>query len=207
MVEELINTYGLPAMFLLILLEYACFPVSSEIILPLAGLIAAGQGLSFPLLILFSTLAGLGGSLITYLIGRKGGSPLLEKVMHKFPSMEKPILSSYRTFGDHGKSAVFLSRLIPLCRTYIGFVAGAMKQSFYGYLLYSAFGIFLWNTVLTSLGYYFYQYKDLFFSYLNRYKLWIFWGGMVLLTFLLLRHLKKGRKKDGTPQEESESHH
>ena len=29
MVEELINTYGLPAMFLLILLEYACFPVSS----------------------------------------------------------------------------------------------------------------------------------------------------------------------------------
>lgn len=200
MIEDLLVTYGLPAMFLLILLEYACFPVSSEIILPLAGVVAAGQGLSFPLLILFSTLAGLGGSLITYLIGRKGGSPLLEKTMHRFPSMEKPILASYRSFGDHGKSAVFLSRLIPLCRTYIGFVAGAMKQNCSSYLLYSAFGIFLWNTVLTSLGYYFYCYKDVFFSYFNRYKRWIFFGGLFLLGILLWRKIKKSRAKAETDQ-------
>ena len=196
MIEDLLITYGLPAMFLLILLEYACFPVSSEIILPLAGLVAAGQGLSFPLLVLFSTLAGIAGSLITYGIGRKGGSPLLEKIMDRFPSMEKPILSSYRTFGDHGKSAVFLSRLIPLCRTYIGFVAGAMKQNCSGYILYSAFGIFLWNTVLTGLGYYFYQYRETFFSYFNQYKHWIFFGGLFLLVLLIWHRVKKGRAKD-----------
>ena len=195
MIENLLLTYGLPAIFLLILLVYACFPVSSEIVLPLAGLVAAGQGLSFPLLVLFSTIAGIGGSLITYSIGRKGGSPLLEKIMNRFPSMEKPILSSYRTFGDHGKSAVFLSRLIPLCRTYIGFVAGAMKQNCSGYILYSTFGIFLWNTVLTGLGYYFYQYKEIFFSYFDRYKHWIFFGGLFLLGLLLWRRVKKGRDK------------
>ena len=200
MIEDLLITYGLPAMFLLILLEYACFPVSSEIILPLAGLIAAGQGLSFPLLVLFSTLAGIGGSLITYGIGRIGGSPLLERVMNRFPSMEKPILSSYRTFGDHGKSAVFVSRLIPLCRTYIGFVAGAMKQSCSGYILYSAFGIFLWNTVLTGLGYYCYQYREMFFSYFNQYKRWIFFGGLLLLVLLLWHRIKKGRAKGGGDQ-------
>ena len=58
MIQDYLLNYGLPAMFLLILLEYACFPVSSEIVLPLAGLVAAGQGLSFPLLILFSTQIG-----------------------------------------------------------------------------------------------------------------------------------------------------
>ena len=147
MIEDLLLTYGMPAIFLLILLEYACFPVSSEIVLPLAGLFAAGQGFSFPMLVLLSTMAGIGGSMITYLIGRKGGSPLLERIMKRCPSMEKPIISSYRTFGDHGKSAVFLSRLIPLCRTYIGFVAGAMKQKCSGYIIYSAFGILLWNTI------------------------------------------------------------
>ena len=200
MIQDYLLNYGLPAMFLLILLEYACFPVSSEIVLPLAGLVAAGQGLSFPLLIQFSTLAGIGGSLITYAIGRKGGSSLLEKIMHRFPSMEKPILSSYRTFGDHGKSAVFLSRLIPLCRTYIGFVAGAMKQSCSGYILYSAFGIFLWNTVLTSLGYYFYQYKETFFGYFDRYKRWIFFGGLLILCLLLWRRIRKGRNTDAEDQ-------
>lgn len=202
MIQDLLLTYGLPAIFLLILLEYACFPVSSEIVLPLAGLVAAGQGLSFPLLVLFSTLAGIGGSLITYGIGRKGGSSLLEKVMQRFPSMEKPVLSSYRTFGDHGKSAVFLSRLIPLCRTYIGFVAGAMKQSCSSYILYSAFGIFLWNTVLTSLGYYFYQYRETFFGYFDRYKRWIFFGGLLLLCLILWRRVRKSRDKVGEAQKQ-----
>lgn len=192
-IENLVSQYGLPAIFLFILLEYACFPVSSEIILPLSGLLAARQGLSFPLLILFSTLAGLIGSMITYLIGRCGGSPLLERIMKKFPSMKKPILSSYRFFGNHGRSAIFISRLVPLCRTYIGFVAGAMKQSCSSYILYSCFGILLWNTVLTGLGYYFYQYKGTFFSYFNRYKHWIFWGGLILLALLIWHNLKKCR--------------
>lgn len=198
--ETLLQNYGMAAIFLLILLEYACFPVSSEIILPLAGAIAAGQGLSFSLLVLFSTIAGLGGCIITYSIGRLGGSPLLERTMRRFPSMEKPILSSYRTFGDHGNGAVFISRLIPLCRTYIGFVAGAMKQSFTGYMLYSGIGILIWNTVLTGLGYYFYQYRDIFFRYFDQYKQYIFFGGIVILLLLFLGRVRKKAEKSETDQ-------
>lgn len=199
-IETILSQYGLPAIFLCILLEYACFPVSSEIILPLSGLLAARQGLAFPLLVLFSTIAGILGSMITYLIGRFGGSPLLERIMNRFPSMRKPILTSYRVFGNHNRSAIFISRLIPLCRTYIGFVAGAMKQSCSSYLLYSAFGIFLWNTILTGLGYYFYQYKDLFFSYFDRYKHWIFWIGLLLIVLILYHNIKKSSDSDEESQ-------
>lgn len=123
-IESFLQNYGIWAMFVLIMLEYACFPVSSEIILPLAGGMAAGQGLFFPYLVLLATGAGLIGALIPYGIGRFGGSPLLERIMKRFSSMEKPILTSYRVFGNHEKSAVLISRVIPLCRTYIGFVAG-----------------------------------------------------------------------------------
>lgn len=49
-IESLIQNYGVAAMFVLIMLEYACFPVSSEIILPLAGVMAAGQGCFFHIL-------------------------------------------------------------------------------------------------------------------------------------------------------------
>lgn len=186
--ETLITEYGLPALFLLIFLEYACFPVSSEVVLPLAGLMGALHGMPFFFLVLASTASGLLGTCVTYGIGWCGGSPLLEKAMKRFPSLEKPILASYRTFGRRGRSAVFLSRLIPLCRTYIGFVAGAMKQPISGYLLSSALGILLWNALLTSLGYYFYQYRELFFSYFNAYKKWIFiFGALVLFVILLFR--------------------
>ena len=115
-IESFLQSYGIWAMFVLIMLEYACFPVSSEIILPLAGVMAAGQGLFFPYLVLLATGAGLIGALIPYGIGRFGGSPLLERIMKRFSSMEKPILTSYRVFGNHEKSAVLISRVIPLCR-------------------------------------------------------------------------------------------
>lgn len=202
LIESLVDQYGMIAIFLLILAEYACFPVSSEIVLPLAGLLGARAGLPFASLILFSTAAGLAGSCITYSIGRFGGSPLLERLMNRFPSLSKPILSSYRTFGDHGKSAVFISRLIPLCRTYIGFVAGAMKQSLMGYLLSSAFGILLWNTVLTSFGYYFYQYRDVLFTYFNQYKRWIFIGGLLLLLLIFICRISSGQKDSETGQDQ-----
>ena len=177
-IESFLQNYGIWAMFVLIMLEYACFPVSSEIILPLAGVMAAGQGLFFPFLV------------------------LLERIMKRFSSMEKPILTSYRVFGNHEKSAVLVSRVIPLCRTYIGFVAGAMGQNISRYLLYSAIGIVTWNTVLTGLGYYFYQYKDLFFHYFDKYKHVIFYTGIVLLVIFALNAIRKKRAARETNQEE-----
>ena len=165
-IESFLQNYGIWAMFVLIMLEYACFPVSSEIILPLAGVMAAGQGMFFPNHVLNETGAGL------------------------------------IVFGNHEKSAVLISRVIPLCRTYIGFVAGAMGQNISRYLLYSAIGIVTWNTVLTGLGYYFYQYKDLFFHYLDKYKHVIFYTGIILLVIFALNAIRKKRAARGTNQEE-----
>lgn len=202
-IETLIAEYGLPAMFLLIFLEYACFPISSEIILPLAGMVGAGKGMPYAMLVLISSAAGLGGTTLTYGIGWLGGSPMLEKTMNRFPSMERPILASYRTFGDHGKSAVFLSRIIPLCRTYIGFVAGALKQPFGSYLVCSALGILLWNALLTGLGYYFFQYRDIFFQYFDRYKKWILIIGSLLLLIFLVHKLASGKNRLNRRENES----
>lgn len=187
-----IENYGIPAILLIILLEYACFPISSELVLPFAGAFGAGCGMSLPLLILYSSLAGLAGTSLTYGIGRYGGSPLLEKIMVRFPSSKKPILSSYRTFGNHGKLAVCLARIIPLCRTYIAFVAGACGQSYPAYALFSGIGIAMWNTVLLTMGFYFYQYRNIFWEYYDRYKIFIFFGGILILLLIFVFRQKEG---------------
>ena len=75
--------------------------------------------------------------------------------------------------------------VIPLCRTYIAFVAGSSKQSFPTYAIFSAIGITLWNSVLITLGYYGYQYRDTFFHYFNQYKTIILVVGVGLLVLLL----------------------
>ena len=175
-------------------MEYACFPISSELVLPFAGAFGAGIGISLPLLILYSSAAGLIGTSLTYAIGRYGGSPLLEKIMSRFPSTKKPILASYRTFGDQGRIAVCIGRIIPICRTYIAFVAGACGQTYPTYDLFSSIGITLWNTILICLGYYFYNYRNIFFFYFNKYKTIILIIGLLLIVLLLFS--KKSEKDD-----------
>lgn len=180
-----IESYGTPAIILLIALEYACFPISSELVLPFAGAFGAGIGISLPLLILYSSAAGLAGTSLTYAIGRYGGSPLLEKIMARFPSSKKPILASYRTFGNRGRLAVCVGRIIPICRTYIAFVAGACGQSYPAYVIFSSIGITIWNTLLICLGYYFYNYRNIFFYYFDKYKTFILIIGLLLILLLL----------------------
>lgn len=197
-IEAFIRDYGMIAIFVLIFAEYACFPVSSEIVLPLAGIMASECGLSFPALLMFSTAAGLLGSFLTYLAGRLGGAPLLNRLTGRFPSLEKPVNASYRAFERHGKAAIFFSRLIPLCRTYIGFVAGAIKQLPGAYLIGSFFGIFIWNAVLTGLGYYFYHFRHTFFSFFDRFKHTILIIGILLLFLIFFHHLFRCRKKSET---------
>lgn len=148
-----LSVYGLPAMFLVILLEYACFPVSSEIVLPLCGALAAASGTSYPALILLSTLAGILGTCSCYAVGRYGGTAILERLTCRFPKTEKPLNASKAKFERYGTYAVAIGRVIPLCRTYIAFIAGASGMKFVPYLISSLIGITVWNSVLTGIGY------------------------------------------------------
>lgn len=150
---NLLSRYGLGAMFVIILLEYACFPVSSEIVLPFSGAVASLQDIPFFVILPLSVLAGLIGTAFCYLVGRFGGNALLNKIMKKFPKTEKGITSSREKFEKYGVLAVCVGRLIPICRTYIAFIAGAAGQKPATFFASSAIGITVWNTVLIGLGY------------------------------------------------------
>ena len=191
---NLINEYGLLAMFFIILLEYACFPVSSEIVLPFSGAMASIQNIDFFLILPVSIVAGLIGTSICYTIGRYGGGPLLDKLMRRFPKTEKGIQSSYDRFEKYGTFAVCLGRMIPLCRTYIAFIAGAAKQNFLTYLCSSFFGITIWNTILIGLGYFFRENWKVVSSYYDQYKAYLN-PVFIVIGVLILIKLKPFQKK------------
>lgn len=151
---SLFERYGIFAMILIIFLEYACFPISSELVLPFSGAVARAENVSFFLLLPLSVLAGLLGTGLCYLAGRIGGDAVLTKLAKRFPKTERAISSSRAKFTKYGAGAVCIGRVIPLCRTYIAFVAGAAKQSPSVYFPYSLLGITIWNSALLSLGYF-----------------------------------------------------
>ncbi len=165
-----IDKYGLIAMMFIIFLEYACFPVSSEIILPFSGAFACVHHVPFLVILPLSVIAGLLGTSVCYAVGRFGGNTLLDALSKRFPKSKASIDSSKQKFERYGNPAVLFGRMIPLCRTYIAFIAGAAAQPLKEYLTFSAIGIILWNTVLIGVGYLMKENWSLVSSYYKDYK-------------------------------------
>lgn len=190
---SLFDRYGIFAMIVIIFLEYACFPLSSELVLPFSGAVARAENVSFFLLLPLSVLAGLLGTGLCYLAGRIGGEAVLTKLEKRFPKTEKAINASRAKFTKYGAGAVCIGRVIPLCRTYIAFVAGAVGQSPSVYFPYSLLGITIWNSALLSLGYFLQDNWGAVSGYYDRYKQYLL-PVLIGIVVTIVLH-KKFRKK------------
>lgn len=169
-IGNLISEYGLYAMFLIILMEYACFPVSSEIILPLSGAVASAGNINFFVILPLSILAGLLGTGICFIAGWFGGGAILRVITRRFPKSRKAIEGAEERFRLYGSSAVCIGRVIPLIRTYIAIIAGTAKMNPVTYFSASALGIAVWNTLLIGLGFILRENYKAVADYYLRYK-------------------------------------
>lgn len=114
-VIEIIQKYGLIAIFFAVFLEYACFPVPSEIVLPLSGAVAAQGGFTFLSVYLICIAAGLGGSLLDYSLARWGGVRMMEKLERRFPKLAGGLEVTRQKFEKYAAFSVGICRVIPLC--------------------------------------------------------------------------------------------
>ena len=88
-----------------------------------------------------------------------------------------------------GALAVCFGRVIPLCRTYIAFIAGSVKQPYSQFLTYSFFGITVWNCILISLGYLLKSNWNEVQRYYGEYKQVLVATAVIIVFILLLRKL------------------
>lgn len=149
-----VGQLGYIGIFMVIGLEYACFPIPSEVVLPFVGMSIPQTNLHFLPAFLVSILAGLVGSYICYFLGYYGGQPLLNKLSGSSKGVRKATITFNHWFTRYGRLAVLFSRVIPLTRTYISLFAGVNAMPLFEFSLYSITGISIWNLVLMSLGFY-----------------------------------------------------
>jgi membrane protein DedA with SNARE-associated domain len=89
---------------------------------------------------LAGTLGCLTGSLIAYGIGAYGGRPLLERYGKYVLIRKNELDRGEQWFAKHGESAVFISRLLPVVRTYISFPAGIVRMDLRKFSVYTFLG-------------------------------------------------------------------
>lgn len=151
---QALEQYGMLGVFIVIMMEYSCLPMPSEVLLPFAGFLMAASGMPLAFSVACSVFAGIIGSTICYCLAKWGGSVFMDKVLRRFPKSSAALQKTMKWQNEMGGLSVMIARVIPLFRTWVSFAAGFAKQPFGTFILYSTIGIILWNTVLLSSGYY-----------------------------------------------------
>lgn len=151
-IENFVINYGVVSIFILVFLEYANFPIPSEVILPMIGVVGKEYNIDIFLLILLSTVAGLIGSILNYWIGYHFGEKVIKYIIKKFPKTKKSISASNNFMRKYSKLSVLLTRFIPIARTAISLVAGVAKMNLVEFIVFSTLGIFIWNYILITGG-------------------------------------------------------
>ena len=150
---DLVNTLGPVGVGLSILAETVIPPIPSEAVLGLAGVLINDGEMNVVPVVLFATLGSLLGAIFFYYVGRALGPRRSHAFLDRLPLVEtEDVDQTFAWFERHGRSAVFLGRMVPIVRSFISVPAGVVRMPFGQFLLFTAGGSLIWNTVLIGLG-------------------------------------------------------
>ena len=148
-----IGGYGLFAVFGLMLLESTGILIPSEAISPFAGYLVSQGDMNMFGAVAAGVLGNLAGSCIAYFIGFWGGRELWLRYGRYVGVRAHHLSIAEKWFDKYGEFTVFVSRCLPVVRTFISFPAGTARMSFAKFGLYTLMGCVPWVLALTYLGY------------------------------------------------------
>lgn len=154
---DIVVQNGLIAVFLLMALESCGIPIPSELIMPVAGALAAGafgHGSINAVAAVFAGAAGnLVGSIAAWAIAAWLGERFLLGPGRYVGIRRHHVELADRLFERRGLLLVFLGRMMPVVRTYISFPAGMARVPLARFSALTFAGALPWCAALTYAGY------------------------------------------------------
>jgi membrane-associated protein len=156
--RSLLTGLGALGVFLVLFAETGLligFFLPGDSLLFTAGVLTASGALSngsLPTLIIAAALGALAGAQVGYLIGRRGGKAILNRIgrkrIHEGVERSAEMLEKY----GHGK-AIVLARFIPVVRTVLNPLAGMVGVPYRIFTLWQVLGGLLWTVGVIMAGY------------------------------------------------------
>ncbi len=153
-VTATIGDHGLFAVFGLMLLESMGILIPSEAISPFAGYLVSRGQMGFFGAVAAGVLGNLVGSWVAYFIGLWGGRELWFHYGRYVGVRAHHLKVAEKWFDKYGEFTVFISRCLPVVRTFISFPAGTARMNLAKFTFYTFVGCVPWVFALTYLGYY-----------------------------------------------------
>jgi len=184
---------------ILMAIESTFVPLPSELVLPPAAWKASQGELNLFLIILFASIGCVLGATFNYVLSRTLGRTIIygladSKAAKFFFINREKLQKAENYFVENGNTSTFVGRLVPGIRHLISIPAGLAKMDFKKFLFYTFTGSFIWNAILSLLGYYFGKNQEVLMEHFHQLK-WVALGiGILFVLYLLFAKKLKKRK-------------
>jgi membrane protein DedA with SNARE-associated domain len=152
-IGQWVTSGGILIVLVLMLINSCGVPFPSEVIMPVAGVLAATGHFNIVAVIVAGIAGSWIGALIGYSLARRFGRPLLLGPGKRIGISASHLDLADRWFARFGLPTVFFGRMLPVVSTYISFPAGLAKVQPVWFATLSLLGSTVWVTFLGVLGY------------------------------------------------------
>ena len=156
-VIRLIDGTGYAGIYLLMLLETVFPPVPSEVIMPVAGVRAAGGPMNLGGVVASGTAGAMTGNFFWYLVARWVGLRRFRAFIDRhgrWLTMDwYDVERVQQLFGRFGSVVVAIGRMIPTIRSVVSIPAGLVHMQLVRFLFWSTLGTAAWSAMLAAAGY------------------------------------------------------
>lgn len=154
--ENIITTFGLLGMGLVLFCEtglFFCFFLPGDSLILSAGVFASQGFFSLGAMFLVMIFFAIAGNYLGYFVGKKMGQYLFKKKDTTF--FKKEYLQKAEIFyNKYGILALLIGRFVPIVRTFVPLIAGAVNMNQRVFSIYNFLGAFLWVLFFGLLGYF-----------------------------------------------------
>jgi membrane protein DedA with SNARE-associated domain len=149
----LVHSLGYTGLFVVMVLGNVGIPVGTEIVVPVAGALAATGHLSSVFLVgAVATVAEVVGAGVLYAVGYFGGHPFVERYGKYVGLSMHKLQIAHGFYEKYGTVMVFAGRFIPLIRGVASLPAGISQMQKRYFLTYTALGSAVWCFGLAYAG-------------------------------------------------------
>src|ERR1700734_1575354 len=200
-VPHLVETFGYPLLFVIVMAESSGVPIPGETALIAAGVLASGGKLEIQFVIAIAALAAIVGDNIGYQVGRKGGRWLLERP-GRFEHQRRQVLVTGEPFFErHGPKAVFFGRFVLGLRVWASWLAGATHMRWRSFFLWNACGGICWATGVGLVAYFLGKSAG---SAIEAFGIYGLVALLLAIGVFLVGHLRHRRRLEATAGETGE---
>jgi membrane protein DedA with SNARE-associated domain len=193
---QLIEKFGYLGLGFGLVVDSAGVPIPSEVLLPISGVLVRQGHFNFLAVLVVSTLAQTLGAVLAYMLGARGGLPLVRRFGRYVLFSERELATTQKWFARYGSLLTLFGRCLPVIRTYIGYPAGIAQMPFGPFVVFSLIGSLAWSAILVGAGYALGGHLDGLDAVLHKFSLVIAGLLVVLVVWYVVRHLRhRNRKK------------